>query len=166
MLVSRRRFLLLTAFSSLWTSASRLFATSSKGLDPLEGRLSAWLDTLLPRDGESPAASELQVPQQILTKAASIPQYRQLLEVGMRWADAQAVLLGAATFVELDEVGREVVVAQAEALTLKSMPRKFLYYTLKDGRQFYYEDAASWIGVGFPHAPQPYGFMDYMEAPK
>ncbi|MFQ3224785.1 MAG: hypothetical protein ACI8Z5_001037 [Lentimonas sp.] len=132
----------------------------------MSDRLCGWLDTLFPREGESPAASELQVQQQILEKAASLPQYHQLLVVGMRWADAQGVVLGAPTFAALDDAGREGVVARAEAMGPKSMPGLFFYHTLKDARQFYYEHASSWAGVGFPHAPQPYGHTDYMEAPK
>ena len=166
MSLSRRRFLLLTAFSALWASFSRLFAATPKRSDELSDRLSGWVDTLFPRDGDSPAASELRVHQQIIERAAGIPQYHQLLEVGMRWADAQAVLQGAATFAALDDAGRESVVAQAETMGTKAMPGLFFHHTLKDARQFYYEDAASWAGVGFPHAPQPYGYVNYMEAPK
>ena len=165
MSLSRRRFVLLTALLALWARFGRLFAADVKVNDEAKV-LGAWVDTLFPLDGESPAASELQVHQKIIEKSAGIPQYRQLLEVGMRWADAQAVVLGATSFASLDESGRVSVVSQAEAMGLKAMPGLFFYHTLKDARQFYYAHEASWAGVGFPHAPQPYGYTDYREAPK
>lgn len=165
MRLPRRRFLFIATASALWAGIDRLFGVSTVAPDRLSGGLRGWVDTLLPRDAESPAASELQVHRQIMEKAVRTPGYTRLLKAGMRWADTQAAERGAVSFLALNETGREAVAAQAEAMGLKSVPGVFFNQTLKDARQFYYEQASSWAGVGFPHAPQPIGFTDYMEAP-
>ena len=166
MSLSRRRFVLLTALVGLWARFGRLFASDSVKEDSQVEGLGAWVDTLFPADGASPSGSALGVESQILEKAASIPQYQQLLSIGVRWAHAQALARGVASFAALDVEAREAVVAEAEAMGLQAPPGLFFYHTLKDARQFYYGHQASWDGVGFPHAPQPIGFTDYMEAPK
>ncbi|WP_309005840.1 gluconate 2-dehydrogenase subunit 3 family protein [Pelagicoccus sp. SDUM812005] len=166
MRLPRRHFLVIVAASVWWADLGRLFGLPMGGT-PADWSVGVrrWVDTLLPRDGSSPAASELQVHQQIVAKAAETPHYTRLLRAGMQWADKQARDRNASSFLSLHEAGREAIVAQAEAMGTKTMPGMFFYQTLKDARQFYYEHAASWPGVGFPHAPQPLGFPDYAEAP-
>ncbi len=163
---TRRRFLLLSVLSAVWAGVGRLFGQQAEVASESSDALSGWMDTLFPADGESPAASELQVHEQILAKALAIPGYHNLLKAGIRWAETQAVARGATSFAALDEADRETVVTQAEAMGHKVMPGLFFYHTLRDGRKFYYGHRESWAGVGLPHAPQPIGFLDYTEAPK
>ena len=94
-----------------------------------------------------------------------MPDYSKLLRAGIRWADAQAAQFEGASFFQLNEADRVKVVMQAESLGLKAVPGLFFYHAEKDARQFYYGHAESWAGVGFPHTPQPIGFLDYSEEP-
>ena len=166
MVVSRRRFVLVTVLVGLWARFGQLFAAKPEAVDNEMEALGAWVDTLFPEDDQSPSGSALGVQSQILEKAAAIAPYQTLLSVGLRWANAQAAERGAASFATLDVEAREAVVAEAEAMGRRTSPGLFFYHTLKDARQFYYGHETSWSGVGFPHAPQPLGFVDYMEAPQ
>ena len=168
MYVSRRRFVVLTSLVALWARCGRLFAAKAQVAEGELEALGAWVDTLLPADDLSPSGCALGVQSQILEKAVSIAAYQTLLSVGLRWANAQAVVRGAVSFAALDGEAREAVVAEAEGEGegRRTPPGLFFYHTLKDAKQFYYEHEASWAGVGFPHTPQPLGFVDYMEAPK
>jgi hypothetical protein len=164
---SRRRFIVGSAILSAWTLVGRVRGATLPN-DPLglEQMLEAWVETLLPSDEMGQGAGRLGVHLQIIEKAASKKQYLQLLELGVRWTDQEASKLGASRFTELSSDQAEAVVAGAESLGLQSMPGLFFYHTLRDAKSFYYGRKASWAGVGFPHAPQPLGFMDYAEAPK
>ena len=166
MYVSRRRFILVTSLIGLWLKCGRLLAAKNEPRDGTELGLGAWVDTLFPADERSPSGSALGVQAQILEKAAAIAPYQELLSAGVRWANAQAVACGAESFTALSLEAREAVVAEAEAMGIRKMPRLFFYHTLKDARSFYYGQAGGWSAVGFPHTPQPLGFVDYMEAPK
>lgn len=166
MYVSRRRFVWVTALIGLWARFGQLFAAKVEAGDDEVEALGAWVDTLFPEDDQSPSGSALGVHVQVLDKAAAIAPYQTLLSGGLRWANAQAVARGAASFAALDVEAREAVVAEAEAMGNQRAPGLFFYHTLKDAREFYYGHEASWAGVGFPHTPQPYGFVDYMEVPK
>lgn len=164
---SRRRFLIGCAILSAWTLVGRVRgATLPSDARDLENVLEAWMEALLPSDELSPGAGKLGVQHELIHKASSNKQYLQLLEFGVRWANAEALKLGAANFTQLECERAEVIVARAETLGLQSMPGLFFYHTLRDAKHFYYGHKEAWSGVGFPHQPQPIGFMDYTEMPK
>ncbi|HAV14613.1 MAG TPA: hypothetical protein DCX06_14145 [Opitutae bacterium] len=164
---SRRRFILGSFSLSCWTLASRLRgSTVPSNRSALESTLRAWVNTLLPADRSSPAAGDVGVHFEIIKKAESNRQYMQLLEIGVRWIENEATQLGITSFTQLDPAQAEFIVAKAEASGLQAMPGLFFYHTLRDAKAFYYSKEASWAGVGFPHQPQPLGYMDYAEAPK
>ncbi|MEN8724853.1 MAG: gluconate 2-dehydrogenase subunit 3 family protein [Lentimonas sp.] len=135
-------------------------------LPDLELGLQAWVETLLPTDQHSPGAGSLGVHLDILEIAKSKLQYQQLLKVGMLWADTEARKWGALNFADLPVEQAELLVGKTESMGLQAMPGLFFYHTLKDAKAAYYTRKESWSGVGFPHAPQPLGYIDYAEAPK
>lgn len=162
---SRRRFLwgsLLVGCASL---VGRLKGESVSS-DDLTACLQAWVETLVPTDALSAGAGSLMIHLKVIEKAAGIAQYRRLLEMGVIWANTQAKQQGATSFAALKPEQAEAVVAEAEASGLNAIPGLFFYHTLRDTKHYYYLDAGSWPGVGFPHTPQPLGFMDFAEAPK
>ncbi len=135
-------------------------------LPRLELALQAWVETLLPSDEGSLGAGRLNVHLDVIELASENKQYQQLLEIGIRWADTEARKLGVEGFAELSPEQAEGLVSLAESMGLQSMPGLFFYHTLKDAKRVYFARKGSWGGVGFPHAPQPLGYMDYTEAPK
>ncbi len=167
MLFSRRRFVWAGLVVGLSTLAGRLRGqTNVVSAQVLESGLQAWVEALLPSDEMSPGAGRLDVHLEVLAKAAELRPYRQLLELGLRWADGEARQSGALNFAALDARSATAIVARAEAMGLNAMPGLFFYHTLRDAKAFYYLHEESWAGVGFPRAPQPFGYMDYAEAPK
>jgi hypothetical protein len=163
--VSRRRFILVTALSACWAMAGRLFGAIPRDVADFELGLLAWVETLLPSDAVSPGAGRLNVHLEIIAKAEANARYVALLRAGIVWADAEARKRGKARFVELDTDAMEAVVSGAESMGLKTVPGLFFHHTLKDGSDFYYGHKESWASVGFPHPPQPIGFLAYTEAP-
>ena len=134
--------------------------------DDMATCLQAWVETLLPTDDLSVGAGSLMIHLKVIEKADGISQYRSLLELGVVWANSAAKRHGASSFAALKPEQAEAVVAEAEASGLNAVSGLFFYHTLRDAKHYYYLDAASWPGVGFPHTPQPLGFMDFTEAPK
>jgi len=158
--VSRRRFVAASGGALVFSKKIEAAAVSEQ-----HGGFAAWMDTLYPADNISPAASDLGVHLQIKEKAVSVRNYTELLKRGMAWADAEAPALGAKSFADLDESGREKIVSTAEAMEETSVPGLFFFHTLRDGAHFYYGHRESWTVVGFPRPPQPVGFPDFAVPP-
>jgi len=173
MSLSRRCFLLWSCAAGLLGRSQRLLAAlvspASPGVDTLDSAqshcLQAWLDTLLPADEFSPAASELGVDIRIVGKALGNPDYLRLIRAGCRWLDQQAMARGAQPFARLDAPGRENVVRLAEQATMKSIPRMFFEYTRADAFLFFYTQQETWGMLDYPGPPQPRGFMDRTTRP-
>lgn len=162
---SRRRFVLGSVLLGCSTLVGRLRG-QVVSLSNLERGLQAWVEVLLPSDEYSPGAGQLNVHLDIIESAKPKRRYQQLLKLGIQWADAEASKLGALSFADLATEQAETLVSQAELMGLQRMPGLFFHHTLNDAKKAYYVREESWSGVGFPHAPQPLGFMDYTEAPK
>jgi hypothetical protein len=131
-------------------------ASAPSPADPLSP-LGAWLDTLLPADGASPAASALGCEAALRERAAREPGYLRLLEAGCAWLDAQA----GGRFAALDEAAREAIGARAAAAPARSLPETFFRLTRRDAFEFYYAQPRSWSALGFAGPPQPDGFPDH-----
>ena len=174
MSLSRRCFLLWSCTAGLLGQSQRLLAAlvspgSASGVDTLDSAqsqcLQAWLDTLLPADEFSPAASELGVSSRIVSKTLGNPDYLRLIRAGCRWLDKQALARGVQTFVRLGAPEREHVVRLAEQATMKSLPRMFFEHTRTDAFLFYYTQPETWGMLNYPGPPQPRGFMDRTTRP-
>jgi len=127
--------------------------------------LHIWIETLIPADEVSPAASELGVSSLVTVKAIGNPNYLKLIQAGCRWLDKQARSRGGKNFATIDVADRERVVRLAEQATAKSMPRMFFEHTRQDAFHFYYAQPETWLMLDYPGPPQPQGFMDYTRPP-
>ena len=128
--------------------------------------LQAWVDLLVPADGEAPGAVALGVDRLIADAAQRNATLGALMSAGVAWADEQARRRGSTSFAALDQAGQEAIVAQAQSSASGSTPRVFFQSTLDDTLYHHYGDARSWPAVGFERAPQPIGYPDHGEPPR
>lgn len=166
MAFSRRRFIG-RCFLAFCTLTARLGGTTP-ATDPagLEAALFAWMEVLLPTDNSSPGAGRLGVHRELIDEAKRRRQSMQLLKFGVNWANTEARKLGAKDFSDISYEQAREIVSKAESMGQQTIAGLFFDHTLRDGKQFYYAHKEAWGGIGFPHTPQPMGFMDYTEAPK
>jgi hypothetical protein len=173
MSLSRRHFLFWSFAAGMLGQSRRLLAAPVSPTSPYLQRLDTaqsrclhiWIDTLLPADEASPAASELGVTSQVTVKALGNTNYLKLIQAGCRWLDQQARNSGGEAFATLDVDDRERVARLAEQATAKSMPRMFFEHTRQDAFHFYYAQPETWVMLDYPGPPQPRGFMDYSKPP-
>lgn len=126
--------------------------------------LGAFLDTLLPGDDLSPAASALGIPRALLGDART-GSYARLLGIGCAWLDAQGRKRYGAPFAALTEAQRVTVVVAAEAAPAGRPEQVFLTAVLADCHRRYYSDPRSWPALGYAGPPQPMGFPDHDQPP-
>ena len=160
MSITRRKFV---ATTSLGLACGPVL--SAESTPPFAANLSAWIATLLPGDDSAPSALDLSLPAQILEKAARFPYYTALLTQGFAWTDSQAALRGSPTFAALDEANRIEIIEYSETAEPGSGPRLLFDHLHTNAIALYHGSAESWAAVGFPHAPQPLGFLDFADAP-
>lgn len=173
MSLSRRCFLFWSMTAGLLGQSRRLLAAlvSPAFTDdqfPDAGQslcLRTWIDTLMPADEVSPAASELGVASRVAAKALGNPDYLKLIRAGCRWLDRQARARGRQAFARLEAPDREHVVRLAEQGAAKSLPRVFFERTREDVFLFYYAQPETWVMLDYPGPPQPGGFMDRTRPP-
>ena len=173
MSLNRRRFLLWSCTAGLLSQSRRLLAALvspgsaySQPLNAAQSRcLQSWIDTLLPADEVSPAASELGVASRVTNKALGNPDYLKLLRAGCHWLDRQARKRSGKAFASLDLTARERVVRLAEQATTESLPRLFFEHTRAQAFLFYYTQPETWGMLDYPGPPQPRGFMDHARPP-
>lgn len=124
----------------------------------------AFLDTLIPADS-TPAASQLQVHQAILSRAAKVANYPQLLTLGCQWLAAQSNYSFSRSFATLSVKQQELVVSAAERSAKNSVQRMFFERVLGDALEIYYGKPEAWRGLGLSGPPQPAGYPDFALAP-
>jgi hypothetical protein len=129
------------------------------------GTLAALADTLLPAEGDSPAASALGIPARMLEVAQRRVGYARLMHAGCRWLDDAARERGAERFTALDEAGRQTVVAAAESADPGSIARTFFSYVHRHAMDLFYSHPDAWRALDYPGPPQPNGFLDYADPP-
>jgi hypothetical protein len=168
MKISRRRFLRISIGAGLLASSGYVWKALywPSGLTPEEVRtLSSCLDTLIPAD-ESPAASQVGVTEQIISRSSEERKYLVLLKRGCSWLDKAAGRHGAPDFASLSEEKREQVLGTAQAEPEDSIPRGFFERMRHDAFFYYYAHPESWVGLGYSRPPQPLGYPDYASPPK
>jgi hypothetical protein len=130
-----------------------------------EGTLATYLNTLIPDDESSPGAVQLGVYEHMSSAAKTNARFRNFLEQGTRWFNAEAQKLGSEDFAGLSEDGRNQVVAAAEAAGLNTLENKFFRATRLATFKLYYMEPQAWPAIGFDGPPQPIGFPDYADPP-
>jgi hypothetical protein len=128
-----------------------------------QNTLQAWVDLLLPADGDAPGAVALGVDRLIADAARRNATLGALMSAGIAWVDEQARRRGGASFAALDQAAREAIVTQAQSSAPGSTPRVFFQSTLDDTLYHHYGDARSWPALGFERPPQPLGYPDHVE---
>jgi hypothetical protein len=167
--LSRRHFLGLSLRTGLLAGIGirfqNFFSIAPGSSKPTQRQtLRAYLDTLIPAD-ETPSATQLDVAEKIMAKAATDRGYERLIKQGCDWMDKQAKQYGAHNFSDLSEANREHVVSRAAEGEAGILPLMFFERTRADALFHYYGHPQSWRALGYAGPPQPGGFMNYAEAP-
>lgn len=118
--------------------------------------LTAFLDTLLPRDEFSGSASDLGVPASILAESATDPLRGRLIRVGCRWLD----LAAGARFTTLDADTQEKIVTWAAGSDWDRVPRRFYEILRQRAVELYYSRPQAWAGLPISRPPQPLGYPE------
>ena len=168
MKLTRRRFFGATVATYVTTSVGSA-ATATRvpaALSAAEfATFSAYVDTLIPADRHSPAASALDVPYQVIDEQSTKPAFVRLIKLGCRWLDRRARASGANTFAALDDARRELIVDQTSRPTAERLPNAFFTTVRYRAMTAYYARADGWGGLRYDGPPQPNGFMDYHRPP-
>lgn len=132
----------------------------------LPATLTAYLDTLIPAEGEAPSASAVGVDSQFAIAASRDSRFAALLESGTRWLDQRARESGGGTFASLAEERRAAIVGMADAADRSTLERQFFDLTRREAFRIYYADARTWPSIGYDGPPQPRGFPAYAQPPR
>lgn len=138
----------------------RIFWPSALGEADLP-TLTAFVDTLIPADDGSPAASTLAVDTDLLVRINADRQYRYLMHEGLGWLHDEAV---AERFEHADTVEQERLLHLAQAQPVDTPAGAMFWRVRDDVMDLYYSDPRTWTALGFAGPPQPVGFPDFDQA--
>ena len=163
---ARRRLFIGSAL--IWplsrVTRSRAAAPPSRSL--AEATLGAYVDVLIPAD-QTPSGTALGVDKQLIVAARERREYQLLLEWGVDWLNNQAQARHGRNFAEVDEAGRDEIVAQTATADYNTRPRVFFEWTRTKAFFHYYARPESWRGIVQYRGPtQPVGFIDYALPPR
>lgn len=118
------------------------------------GSLGAVLDTLLPADALSPAATALGVDREVEDSILGNPTMARFFEAALGWLDQ----LDGAPFRDLPEARRvEILAALAEA-DFNQIPGRFYHLMRALAIEFYFTHPEAFAGYPLEPAPQPMGY--------
>ncbi|MEN8259968.1 MAG: gluconate 2-dehydrogenase subunit 3 family protein [Pseudomonadota bacterium] len=127
--------------------------------------LSAYLDTLIPRDN-SPGALDTGGLEHMLASAEADLKLKVLIQHGTAWLDEHAREAHHKPFSKLDPSAREMIVeAAAQAAKNNSVPRAFFEETRRVAMRHFYAHPSAWPALNYQGPPQPAGFPDYTQPP-
>jgi hypothetical protein len=130
-----------------------------------ETSFAAWMDTLLPGDGTSPAASTIGVNTTLRELAKKNRRLAELLAHGLQWLDDEAAGSRPRPFALTSQARRDDIAELAQNSPDNTLQNRFFVLTLNQGYHYYYADRRSWQALHYPGPPQPAGFMDFQNAP-
>ena len=116
--------------------------------------LGAYLDVLLPADDLTPAASALNVAEDLVQFASESPPFRQFLAVGTHWLNQT----GRGPFHTLSLSDQERVVDWMSKADRDTLPGRFFLLVRLIGVEFYYSKPEVARAFGLNPAPQPAGY--------
>lgn len=122
--------------------------------------LNALVDTLIPADHLTPAASALGVAGILLKQAESDTLFRPWLMEGLKWLD-QGVI---GSFIMRSERERTQLLEQLANNAVGSQPRIFFELVRVRAMTAYYADPRSATGLTVDRPPQPIGYPDFADA--
>jgi hypothetical protein len=163
--IHRRRLIKLAlASSALATIPSFAEATSVPSKSPTASislhSINALVDTLIPADDLTPAASTLGVGDIILQQAENDTLFRPWLMEGLKWLDQGTT--GSFVLRSTDE--RTLLLEQLANYAVGSQPRIFFELLRVRTMTAYYADARSIRGLAIDRPPQPIGYPDFADA--
>lgn len=116
--------------------------------------LDAVVDTLLPADEMTPAASALGVGADILGLAAEQPLLAELIARVCAWLDTT----GAGRFVDLTAADKEAVIAYLAQADIDTLEGRFYQLIRLLAIEFYYARPEALAGLDLNPTPQPAGY--------
>ncbi len=125
-----------------------------------------FVDTLIPADDESPAASELGVAKKMLDTINRSASLKALYSEGLKWLDRTAHQMHTKNFIDLEEPQRVDIISLAEKADHASVQRKFFREMRDWAMELYYSHPDTWSSFGQLHPPQPVGYFNYSSAPE
>lgn len=154
----RRRFLIRLAAAGPGLLLPKLLhaAAPTPGPEHLGATLAAYVDTLLPADALTPAASALGVHRSILDDAAGNAFLQRLFDVGSAWLDQAAD----GPFRAATPAVRAVVVDWMATAPLQHVPRRFYEILRAQAIERYYSQPAALAGLAVMRPPQPLGYFE------
>lgn len=124
-----------------------------------------FIDTLIPED-QTPSASGLGLDKKLIAHAQTVHNYLSLIALGCQWLDEHAQTIAQVPFSRLSSEQRQRVVSLAEMSTNGSIAKQLFDHVRADLFNFYYSHPTIWPSLNLHGAPQPYGYLDYAQAPK
>ncbi|QYK41861.1 MAG: gluconate 2-dehydrogenase subunit 3 family protein [Paracoccaceae bacterium] len=118
------------------------------------GTLAAFLDTLLPADDLTPAASALGLVQEVEGLAAEVPLFDRLIAYGTAWLDEVA----GGDFAALGSDDRDRVAAWMETSDYDEVPGRFFHVMRTTAIELYYAHPEALAGLPVNAAPMPLGY--------
>jgi len=163
--LNRRRLLgFALAASVLATNPSFGQATTSSTTTPVSNismrSLSALVDTLIPADHLTPAASTVGVAGILLKQTESDALFRPWLIEGLKYLDQGA----AGSFAMRSEIERTRLIRQLAHSAVGSQTRIFFELLRVRTMTAYYADPRSIVGLAVDRPPQPIGYPDFADA--
>jgi hypothetical protein len=148
--LSRRRLL---AASLAWIVTPAAAWPQTPG-GPDTATLSAFVDTLLPEDAVSPAASTLGVPDAILDFSADVSGLGDLISGGTAWLNKT----GGPPFAQLPEQDRTRLITWMAESDPAGGPNRFYEVVRLLAVEFYFARPEAISGFPLNTAPQPRGY--------
>lgn len=169
--LTRRLFLLLTGAGVLSAfPLTRWLGRRHAPLPVLQTRmrptLRQCLDTLLPADDLTPAATELALDAELLAALARLPTHRSRLYLqGLEWCDQRAHEQHGRDFAGLGPTACDALLQQAAAAPAHTLPARFLQRLRDQAFGLYYAHPEALAGLTGAGPPQPLGHPGYAEPP-
>lgn len=163
--MKRRQFLSLGLQSLPLLAMTSVFSAQPATLSLQHPTLLAFIDVLIPAD-ETPSASQLGLDKQLIQHAQSVENYMALLALGCQWLDSRAQAKHGLAFSHLAEAQRLPIIVMAETSPPGSIPKQLFEHVRADLFNFYYSHPTILPSLGLHGAPQPFGYLDYVSAPK
>jgi len=142
-------------FLGAWLFPINLAVAQPRVSSSYEETLRIFVDTLLPADDLTPAASVLDVHTQILKDAELDTALLQLIDGGCQWLEQS---IGSLAMLDSGQLER-LLLAMSEA-DWDSGPKNFFYQIRDRAVMYYYADPRAWVGSAISRPPQPIGYPE------
>lgn len=123
------------------------------------------IDHLIPADSLTPSGVEVGVVDSIIILSKEVPNYTEMLELGLKWLEDASKLKIGKTFENISSFEREKILIAASKETHMTLPRVFFDRIRKDAMAIYYGDMRSYAGLSINNPIQPIGYPQFSKRP-